>query len=294
MTLWARLTWQSAEPAAFSADLERRLGVPGRDGGLVPGARLLDLGTAHLEVRPWVREGPADQPHPAGRLMLEPVPGGEEIPGTSAAVGLRAQAEGNPARLVLVGLGWSTVELDRAESDLEMWLITADGVAAAETVAAAKSVAAAETVAAPDGVAAPAGVAAAESGAAAESVAAPAGVLAADDPHLGARARVRGSAGLPGEWLVLLEPSTEGRVAAALARDGEGPCALYLWPPAGLPVWLLGAGMHGVAVTGPVLPGGPFGGQVLLTGTPPGGPHVIVVERRSPTVPAGGASTIAP
>ncbi len=33
------------------------------------------------------------------------------------------------------------------------------------------------------------------------------------------------SASLP---LVLLEPATEGRVAAALARLGEGPVALYL------------------------------------------------------------------
>jgi len=261
VTLWARLTWQAAEPATRAADLERRLGVTGRDGGLVPGSRLLDLGTAYLEVRPWVREGPADNPHPAGRLMLEPVPGGEEVPGSSlsiaavgavGAVGAVAQAAPDPARLVLVGLGWSTVDLDRAESDLEMWL--ADGAGSP----------------APDGVPDPA------------------------DPHLGARARIRGSAGLPGEWLVLLEPSTEGRAAAALARDGEGPCALYLWPPGGLPAWLLATGAQGVTVTGTTRPGGPFGDQVLLAGPPPAGPHVIVVGDRTPAPLAGGASTIAP
>lgn len=46
-----------------------------------------------------------------------------------------------------------------------------------------------------------------------------------DDPALGATAYGIATAMLP---LVLLEPATEGRVAAALARLGEGPVALYL------------------------------------------------------------------
>lgn len=46
-----------------------------------------------------------------------------------------------------------------------------------------------------------------------------------DDPALGATAYGIASATLP---LVLLEPATEGRIAAALARLGEGPVALYL------------------------------------------------------------------
>lgn len=46
-----------------------------------------------------------------------------------------------------------------------------------------------------------------------------------DDPALGATGHGIASASLP---LVLLEPATEGRIAAALARLGEGPVALYL------------------------------------------------------------------
>lgn len=55
---------------------------------------------------------------------------------------------------------------------------------------------------------------------------------ASDDPALGAAASL---ALVGGERLLLLEPSTEGRVAAALARHGEGPIAFYIrcdWPGA--------------------------------------------------------------
>lgn len=45
------------------------------------------------------------------------------------------------------------------------------------------------------------------------------------DPALGATGFSVRSASLP---VVLLEPATEGRIAAALARLGEGPVALYL------------------------------------------------------------------
>ena len=46
-----------------------------------------------------------------------------------------------------------------------------------------------------------------------------------DEPLLGARAcRID----LDGTAIVILEPTTEGRLAAALARRGEGICALYL------------------------------------------------------------------
>jgi hypothetical protein len=50
----------------------------------------------------------------------------------------------------------------------------------------------------------------------------------ADEEALGARARA-------GRWgridLILLEPAAEGRLAAALARHGEGPVALYVAAP---------------------------------------------------------------
>lgn len=46
-----------------------------------------------------------------------------------------------------------------------------------------------------------------------------------DEPLLGARA-LRVDVG--GMMVLVLEPTTEGRLAAALARRGEGVCALYL------------------------------------------------------------------
>ena len=210
----------------------------------MPGARLLRLGSCLLEVRPWVREGPDDDPRPAGRLLLEPVPDGEDaLPAPEAAA----------APLVLTGLGWGTVELDRAEDELSMWL--GPGPAAP-----------------PDGVT-------------------PDGDGHLPDEQLGARARLRASGGLPGAWTVLLEPSSEGRAAAALARDGEGPIALYLRPAAGLDAWLARAGASGVTAGSPRA--GPFGPQVLLPGAMTG-PHVVVTEGREPVSAAPPAGTIAP
>ncbi len=237
MMLWARLTWQTKEPSTTAAELVRRLEVPAVPGGLVAGARLLSLGTALLEVRPWIREGPDDTPRTTGRLMLEPVPDGEETP--------RRDDERRPA---LVGLGWATVDLDRAEAELDPWMGPrpegGGGDGAGRT-----------------------------------------------DEHLGASTRLRGGAGLPGSWTILLEPSTEGRAAASLARDGEGPCALYLWPAAGLDAWLGAARDRGV--TSSALRDGPFGLQVLLAGAA-SGPHVIIVESRTPVAAPPGTGTIAP
>ena len=238
MTLYARLTWQVPEPAAFAIELGRRLGVAVEPAtaapGLVAGARLLRLGTCWLEVRPWIREGPMDEPRAPGRLLLEPVPDGEDEldPGPGGGVGL-----------ALHGLGWGTVELDRAEDELSMWL--------------------GPRVAGED----------------------------LGDEQLLARARLHGSGGLPGAWTALLEPSSEGRVAAALARDGEGPIALYLRPAAGLGGWLERA--KASDVTTGARRAGPFGDQVVLPGAVTG-PHLVVTEGRDPVSAAPAAGTIAP
>lgn len=245
MILWARLTWQARDPEALAADLARRLEVPARPGGLVPGARLLDLGTAELEVRPWIREGPEDHPRAAGRLLLEPVPDGEPAPELRPGV--------TPPALSLVGLGWATVELDRAEAELGMWLGP-------------------RPAAPPDGVPADAD-----------------GRL--PDEALGAWARLRQGGGLPGAWTVLLEPATEGRTAASLARDGEGPCALYLRAAAGLAAWRAAARERGIAAGAPRP--GPFGDQVLLAAGPTG-PHLVVTEGRAPVPGGEPPGTIAP
>jgi hypothetical protein len=250
VTAWARLTWQALQPAALAAELGRQVGAVPRAGGLVAGASEIDLGSAWLEVRPWVSEHPADRPDPGGRLVLEPVPGGDQAtmadgagPAAAPGAGLPAAAgpqpghDGHPpTRLLLAGIGWATVDADRAESELGMWL----------------------------------------------RAAAPGSAQDLADAHLGALARARATAGLPGDWLVLLEPTSEGPVAAALARHGEGPCALYLWPVAGFDAWRASAaGRTDWPGLGDVRRG-PFGRQARFRGSA-AGPHVIVTEGRTPS-----------
>jgi hypothetical protein len=229
---WARLTWQVAEPEAWAAALAHRLDVVASATGR--GVWRLDLGGEPLDIVPWRREGPADAPSPEGRLAFEPIAGGGPAP------------ERTPdASLTLVGVAWSTVELDRAEADLEPWLLATDPALG-------------------DGD-------------------------AASDPHLGARVRCRRAVALPGEVLVLAEPSTEGRLAASLARDGEGPCALYLAPSGPLATWAVAARARGVTVS--ARREGPLGPAVLLAGRIVAGPHLLVID---PPATGLGPSTIAP
>lgn len=67
-------------------------------------------------------------------------------------------------------------------------------------------------------------------------------------------------------WLALLEPNTEGRLAATLARSGEGWAATWATQTLGRPT-RLSAGRPG-----------PFGFERLVLGDPPAGPHRLVVE----------------
>ncbi len=92
---------------------------------------------------------------------------------------LRSRGLEVPEDASLLGLGWGTVDLDRAADELA-------------------------TEAGLDG-----------------TLARP----APDDEALGAMARRLDLADGP---LLLLEPRTEGRLAASLARYGEGPVAIYL------------------------------------------------------------------
>ena len=89
--------------------------------------------------------------------------------------------------------------------------------------------------------------------------------------HLGARCRL-GLAG-PGTpqraaMIVLLEPSTEGRLAATLARHGEGWCAT--WEAADSQV----VTERPSAVVRP----GPLGPERLISSGPASGPHGLQVE----------------
>jgi len=260
MTFWARLTWQVPDPTGLAEDLRRRLGVAAEPGGLVVGALEISLGSAILELRPWRVESADDRPLATGRLVYEPVPGGEEAPAPSGqeapargakpaagSTGPRAPAPARPP-LTLVGVGWATVELDRADAELDPWL-------------------------APRGGAGEGGAEDAEG----------------TEPHLGGRSRRRGAGGLPAGSLLLLEPSTEGRLAAALARDGEGPCALYLGTREPLRAWVHTA--HERDVPTSAVRRGPLGPSVLLLGGPIAGPHLILVGPTStPAAPSSGSS----
>ena len=78
----------------------------------------------------------------------------------------------------------------------------------------------------------------------------------------------------PAPVLVLLEPGTEGRLAAALAHRGEGPAVLYLLPSEGL-----ARGVEALAASGIRCRRGrgPFGEAALVLGRPVAGPQLILV-----------------
>lgn len=85
----------------------------------------------------------------------------------------------------------------------------------------------------------------------------------ASEPHLGAAVGlVRPPGGPP---IALLEPDTEGRLAATLARHGEGPAGAYLVAGRSL-------------ADEPGVRNGPFGPSVLDRASPRDGPHLILVD----------------
>jgi hypothetical protein len=160
----------------------------------------------------------------------------------------RAAAARDPwvAGLRLIGIGWGTVELERAAEELT------------NAFAAAR-------LPAPDW--------------------APAG----RDAHLGATAWV-GTAGWFGSEgpprglenpelpaVILLEPDTEGRLAATLARFDEGVAAIYLEAPLA-PGLAPGEGPYPFdpARVGAAAPG-PLGAGRMVLARPAWGPHVLVV-----------------
>jgi hypothetical protein len=90
---------------------------------------------------------------------------------------------------------------------------------------------------------------------------------APDSATLGARCRVAPAALPDGLTLVILEPSTEGRLATTLARLDEGPVvAWYATEPGATD-----------GAPGPARPG-PFGAERLVAGDPVHGPHRFLIE----------------
>jgi hypothetical protein len=101
---------------------------------------------------------------------------------------------------------------------------------------------------------------------------------AEEEPLLGARVAIvdAGTEGI----LAIAEPNTEARLAATLARHGEGVVGRYVALPGedDLAAFQRRAASLGVAVSRPA--DGPFGPAVLVLIGPVTGPHLIVVERR--------------
>lgn len=78
------------------------------------------------------------------------------------------------------------------------------------------------------------------------------------------------------EGIVLLEPSTEGRLAATLARHGEGAAAIYVRAPErDLRHAVARAARLGLRFSRPAL--GPLGRSVLVLDGPIWGPHVLLL-----------------
>lgn len=103
--------------------------------------------------------------------------------------------------------------------------------------------------------------------------------------HLGARCRLGWVAPAFVQELaaivVLLEASTEGRLAATLARHGEGWCATWEADTAETADETVATGSEGRLS---VVASGPLGPERLRLGAPVSGPHRLIVE----------AATIAP
>lgn len=103
-----------------------------------------------------------------------------------------------------------------------------------------------------------------------------------EEPHLGARVVIVGAPLPEGVPVAVAEPTTEGRLAATLARHGEGQVGRYVAVRSPLDEIARRAAAIGVAVSRPL--DGPFGRSVLVLHGPVTGPHLIIVE--TPAVPS--------
>jgi hypothetical protein len=110
-----------------------------------------------------------------------------------------------------------------------------------------------------------------------------------DDTLLGACCRLA-TFGVEGHEILLLEPATEGRIAASLARFGEGPIAVYVVVSARRFDDLL-RDLRGAGLVLSAEAAGPFGRQRLVAGGPAWGAHLLIAEQ-APIPPGARAATI--
>jgi hypothetical protein len=100
-------------------------------------------------------------------------------------------------------------------------------------------------------------------------------IEAPDSGVLGARCRVSLGAFPGGVALVILEPATEGRLSAALARYGEAPLAVW---------FVLHADTAGVGPSSTVR--GPFGPERIAPDGSVNGLRRLLVDLEAGTIPA--------
>lgn len=113
-----------------------------------------------------------------------------------------------------------------------------------------------------------------------------------DDVLLGAHCRLV-SFRVGEREIILLEPATEGRIAASLARFDEGAVVVYVLVPAAR----LRAVLRDLRQAGLVLSAeasGPFGRQRIVAGGPAWGAHLCIAEGQPEIAGPVGAATIEP
>jgi hypothetical protein len=113
---------------------------------------------------------------------------------------------------------------------------------------------------------------------------------APDDLLLGARCRIVTVE--KGPSLILLEPITEGRLAASLARYGQEPVVSYMITLVPGEDVVRPAAAAGIRLSPPTP--GPLGLSRLVLGGPAWGPHVILVESAAVGAAGPPAATIEP
>ena len=106
---------------------------------------------------------------------------------------------------------------------------------------------------------------------------------AVDSLALGARCRVATDALAGGLALAILEPATEGRLAAILARHGEGPAAI--WFAADDATAEDATADDATRAPGPGASPGPFGPERPVRGGPDGGPSWFLIGTGTGTIP---------
>jgi hypothetical protein len=101
-----------------------------------------------------------------------------------------------------------------------------------------------------------------------------------DDDLLGAAVRLVRPPGA--DPIALLEPTTEGRLAATLAKSAEGPAGHYVRATDGLASFVARAKATGIGMK--QASDGPFGPSALVLAGPATGPHLIIVDRPAGTI----------